>query len=343
MGSRTSISDGASNRDETVTGTNLRRPRQRRRRPLDGEELQAGADGFITNPLSPTPTATAFATAWRSPPAAIRPIRPASTWRSALQSHRRRTVDLRITVNCVQRRRSQQLAVTGHLKDGTTIEPDVDDQRGHQLRVERSRLCNFGAPDGRVFGGSTGPCTITVTNSGFTASATGTSPTSRRRALGSVAIPGYANNVDVNGNFAYVAAGVRPGSSRQRRATRRRRSSSPRSTRPATPTMCGCVGNLAYIADGSSRPADHRRPEPAGAGAARLVRHAGRGQRRDRAPARRLRGRRRRPASRSSTSRIRRRRRWCARWTRRARRAASTSTARSRSSCRRLAGARRCG
>jgi hypothetical protein len=46
-----------------------------------------------------------------------------------------------------------------------------------------------------------------VTNSGFAANATGTVRTFAPIALSVLSIPGYANNVDVSGNFAYVAAG----------------------------------------------------------------------------------------------------------------------------------------
>jgi hypothetical protein len=68
-------------------------------------------------------------------------------------------------------------------------------------------ICNFGVPDGRVFAGADGPCTITVTNSGFSASATGTVQTFTPTALSAVDIPGETNNVDVSEDFAYVAAG----------------------------------------------------------------------------------------------------------------------------------------
>jgi hypothetical protein len=47
-----------------------------------------------------------------------------------------------------------------------------------------------------------------VANSGFTAQAAGTVESFSPVALSSIEIPGYANNVDVSGNFAYVAAGA---------------------------------------------------------------------------------------------------------------------------------------
>ena len=58
-----------------------------------------------------------------------------------------------------------------------------------------------------MFAGISGTCTITVTAGGFTGIARGTVRTVAPTALSYVSIPGFANNVDVNGNYAYVAAG----------------------------------------------------------------------------------------------------------------------------------------
>ena len=66
---------------------------------------------------------------------------------------------------------------------------------------------NFGAEDGVVFAGQEGACTITVTNGTFEATADGTVRVFEPIALGVVPIPGFANDVDVQGTFAFVAAG----------------------------------------------------------------------------------------------------------------------------------------
>jgi hypothetical protein len=102
---------------------------------------------------------------------------------------------------------SLQLKVTGTLIDGTAL--DLTSQATGTLYSSSDlSTCNFGGVDGLVFGGNNGPCTITVTNSGFTATAAGTVQTFTPTALSFVAIPGYANAVDVAGNRAYVAAGA---------------------------------------------------------------------------------------------------------------------------------------
>jgi sugar lactone lactonase YvrE len=112
-----------------------------------------------------------------------------------------------LTVNAILGQASRQLVVTGHLRDGTTINL-TSTTKGTNYTSSNLAICNFGSQDGRVFAGGDGACTITVTNSGFSATATVTVQTFAPTALSSVSIPGFANNVDVSGNFAYVAAGI---------------------------------------------------------------------------------------------------------------------------------------
>jgi len=113
-----------------------------------------------------------------------------------------------LDVNTIQGLASQQLAVKALLIDGKTTLDLTSTLEGTNYSSSDLTICNFGAPDGNVFAGNNGTCTITVTNSGFTATATGTvigfSPTP----LSFVSIPGFANGVAVNGNYAFVAAGA---------------------------------------------------------------------------------------------------------------------------------------
>ena len=90
-----------------------------------------------------------------------------------------------------------------------------------------------------MFGGQHGDCTDHHHQQRIhSVRRTRRSPTSRRMALSFVTIPGFANNVDVSGNFAYVAAGA-AGLQVVNVANRAARSSSDRSTRRAMPTTCG--------------------------------------------------------------------------------------------------------
>ena len=103
---------------------------------------------------------------------------------------------------------SRQLIVTGTLNDANATQIDLtSSRRGTNYLSSDLTICNFGAVDGQVFAGNSGTCTITVTNNGFTAKTTGIIKTFSPAPLSFVPIPGFANNVKVNGNFAYVAAG----------------------------------------------------------------------------------------------------------------------------------------
>ena len=112
-----------------------------------------------------------------------------------------------LTVNTIQGQASQQLSVLGHLIDGKTTLDLTSTQEGTNYSSSDLTVCNFGVPDGNVFAGTDGSCTISVTNNGFSSPVTAVVRSFAPTALGFVSIPGFANGVDINGNFAFVAAG----------------------------------------------------------------------------------------------------------------------------------------
>lgn len=154
-------------------------------------------------------------------------------------------------VNSINGVASAQLTVIGHVIDGSTINL-ASTGRGTNYTSSNLGVCNFGTPDGRVYASAPGNCTITVTNSGFTATAQGTVQTFGPAVLSYVTIPGFANDVAVSGDYAFVAAG---GSGLQVVGL---------SADRATPSVVAhlnlagnanavtLVGNTAYVAAGSS-------------------------------------------------------------------------------------------
>jgi hypothetical protein len=156
-----------------------------------------------------------------------------------------------LTFNTVVGEASQQLKVTGDLKDGTTIDL-TSSSRGTNYDSNALTICSFGGADGQVFAGLSGTCTVTATNNGFSATSIGEITNFSPTALGSIAIPGYANNVDVNGHMAYVAAGMaglvvvdasNPAFPVIKGSL---------DTRPGNANDVRVVGNLAYVANGST-------------------------------------------------------------------------------------------
>lgn len=147
----------------------------------DGVEIQTG-----TNPLDPKSYNLALAVATLE----VKPLA------------------FLLNVNSLTGTASQQLQVLGHLIDGkTTIDLASIARWGTNYASSDLTVCNFGAPDGNVFAGNSGTCTITVTIPGHSATVLGTVTGFSPKALSSLAIPGYANHVEISGTYAYIAAG----------------------------------------------------------------------------------------------------------------------------------------
>jgi hypothetical protein len=241
--------DGLTNRDELALGTGIRNADSDGDGILDGEEVAAGRDGFVTNPLladtdgDGVPDNVEVASA--SDPTNAASVNLAG----ALSRIRVSPATFIINVNTVDFVAFQQLTVTGDFKLGGTINLTAP-TRGTNYTSSNLAVCSFGAEHGRVYGGSDGACTITVTNNGFSATASGVVRTFTPIALSYVAIPGFANNVDVNGNYAYVAAGA--AGLQVVDVTSR---SNPRVVAaldtPGNANDVVVVGDYAYVADGS--------------------------------------------------------------------------------------------
>ncbi|HYK03237.1 MAG TPA: Ig-like domain-containing protein [Thermoanaerobaculia bacterium] len=198
--------DALSNRDEITRGTLPNDPDSDDDTILDGEEAVAGADTFVTNPLAPDTDGDGVRDALEIETGSDPTNRNSVNLASAMTSMDVEPPAFTLLVNALIGEAFTQLRVTGHLRDGTTIDL-TSATRGTNYNSSNLLVCNFGEPDGRVYGASDGQCTITVSNSGFTGTSSGIVRTFTPRALASIGIPGYANNVEVNGSYAYVAAG----------------------------------------------------------------------------------------------------------------------------------------
>ena len=99
-----------------------------------------------------------------------------------------------------------QLSWVVTLIDGKTTIDLIADPRT-SVSSTSLNICNFGAEAGRVFAGQPGECQIVFANNTLGAVAKGTVKNFVPTAVSFLPIPGYANNLDVKGNYAYVAAG----------------------------------------------------------------------------------------------------------------------------------------
>jgi hypothetical protein len=238
--------DGLNNREELRIGTNINNP------DSDGDGLTDGAEVNVhkTSPLLKDTDGDGVPDNVEIATGSNPNLATSFNLAQALSKIEITPTAFVINVNSVQGLGFQQLTVTGTFKAGGTIDLTAP-SRGTNYSSNNLGVCSFGAEAGRVFGGSDGNCTITVTNSGFTAQSSGVVKGFSPVALGSVAIPGFANAVAVNGNYAYVAAGA-TGLQIVNTANK------------ANPTLVGTVdtpgnangvavaGNFAYVADGAA-------------------------------------------------------------------------------------------
>ncbi|HZM91330.1 MAG TPA: Ig-like domain-containing protein [Blastocatellia bacterium] len=180
------------------------------------------------------------------------PVDPNSfNFAQTLQSIQATPTNIVLVVNTIIGEASQQLAVTGRLVDGNVVNLTAR-SRGTNYNSSNLSVANFGAVDGMVFAGINGAATITVTNNGFTAPPVQVNVSSfAPTALSALSIPGYANNVDVSGDFAYVAAGA-TGLQVVSISNRRTPAIVGSLDTPGNANDVRIVGNRAYVADGSA-------------------------------------------------------------------------------------------
>lgn len=125
---------------------------------------------------------------------------------AALLSIRISPGNFALVVNTLTGNASVQLKVIGTMIDGFEIDL-TSSARQTQYASSNVDSCNFGGADGEVHASTAGICDITVTNNGHTATVHGKILNFAPAALSYVDIPGFANGVAINCDFAYVAAG----------------------------------------------------------------------------------------------------------------------------------------
>ena len=113
-----------------------------------------------------------------------------------------------LVFNTVIGEASRLLRVTGTLIDGTTLDV-TGPPYGTVYASSDLTIANFGAEAGRVFAGQEGQATVSASIGAFVASSEVTVRSFSPTALSFIRIPGFANDVAVQGDYAYVAAGAR--------------------------------------------------------------------------------------------------------------------------------------
>jgi hypothetical protein len=206
--------DGLNNLQEYLLGTDIRNPDTDGDGINDGDEVNATGlactstgQCFHTNPLLPDTDGDGI---WdlTEIQTGSDPTNPNSiNLHGALTGITVSPTNFTLIVNSLNGTASVQLTVTGNLIDHRTIDL-TSTTRGTNYLSSDLTICNFGSPDGRVFAGNAGSCTITVSNNGFAATVTGAVTNFTPLSLSFVSVPGFANAVAVSGDYAFVAAGA---------------------------------------------------------------------------------------------------------------------------------------
>ncbi|MCQ8186485.1 Ig-like domain-containing protein, partial [Parvularcula maris] len=173
----------------------------------DGEEVTAGADGYISNPLLQDSDSDGI----RDPleiATGSDPNDPTDrNLAGVLAAIEIVPSDVTLVFNTIDTEASTQLRVTGTLIDGNTIDL-TSTANGTNYSSNDLSIASFGAESGRVFAGRSGVATVTASLGGLEATAQINVSSFTPVALSAVDIPGYANNVAVAGDRAFIAAGA---------------------------------------------------------------------------------------------------------------------------------------
>ena len=162
--------DGLTNLQEFNLGTDIRKA------DTDGDGLQDGNEVTLgTNPLLPDTDGDGIPDGVEVTKACNPLVNDfAICLPRAMQSFAVTPTTFSLTVNALNPLTSLQFSVRGTLVDGKTILDLTSNSRGTNYASNNLSACTLDVVRGVVFAGSNGNCTITITNSTFSATATGT-------------------------------------------------------------------------------------------------------------------------------------------------------------------------
>ncbi|HAS8478182.1 TPA: hypothetical protein I7768_14410 [Vibrio vulnificus] len=199
--------DGLTALEEYRLGTELRVADTDGDGLSDGEEVNLGQDGYVSDPLLQDTDGDGLNDGLE----VILLTDPSDpndhNYTQAIVEYSIKPLNFTLYNNTIEPEGvGQQVTLTASLIDGNTIDL-TSRSRGTNYQSSDLSVCNFGLDAGMVFGSSEGFCQITVTHENFSATLNANVIRFEPEPLSVINIPGYANNVDVSGDFAYVAAG----------------------------------------------------------------------------------------------------------------------------------------
>ncbi|WP_444919044.1 PA14 domain-containing protein [Microbulbifer sp. JMSA003] len=196
--------DGLSALEEYELGTKIQIPDSDYDGIKDGEEVKAGDDGFITDPLLSDSDGDGLRDGIELTVGSDPSDGEDANYADLLTKISIEPSSAVLFYNTIDSESSLQLKVIATLVD--TSEVDITStSRGTNYTSSDLTIANFGVESGRVFAGQEGIATITVSNGDFSVDMQVTVVSFTPQPLGYIELSNQANNVAVEGSVAYVA------------------------------------------------------------------------------------------------------------------------------------------
>nr|WP_246395155.1 PA14 domain-containing protein [Microbulbifer rhizosphaerae] len=196
--------DGLSALEEYQLGTKIQLADSDGDSISDGEEVAAGEDGFVTNPLLFDTDGDGLNDGVELTVGSDPTDGEDANYGALITNIEVEPGSAVLFYNTIDSESSLQLKVTATLVDGTAA--DITSvSRGTNYSSSDLTIANFGIESGRVYAGQDGIATVTVTNGDFSAEVQVTVVTFTPQPLGYIELTSQANNVVVEGSTAYVA------------------------------------------------------------------------------------------------------------------------------------------
>ena len=200
--------DGLSALDEFFAGTDIYAADTDGDGVDDGEELVLGNDGYVSNPLLWDTDGDGLSDGVEVAVGSD-PNDPGDTnMEAALLSLSITPENFEVVRNTIDNETFAKVTVTGQLIDGSEV--DLTSNAGVSYESTDLTVVGFGLEKGELLVSKAGSAIVTARLGAFIGSTDVTVTDFSPRALGYLALPdtGFSNNVDIAGDYAYIAAGA---------------------------------------------------------------------------------------------------------------------------------------
>jgi large repetitive protein len=199
--------DGLSALDEYNAGTDVNKKDSDNDSVLDGEELILGADGYITNPLLADSDADGLSDSVEITVGSDPSDGNDTNFADAVTAITSIPSNIIMTFNGIDSEVSTQLRINATILDGSRVDVTAK-SNGTTYSSSDLTIVSFGLEDGEIFGGLVGQATISVELFGKSVSIPVKVESFQPAGISSLSYTGQGRDVDVQGDFVYIAAGT---------------------------------------------------------------------------------------------------------------------------------------